>query len=71
MVLFVVTTLKGKPTGIEFIDYTSIKVYHNLRRLRHKIDKVKGLSNEDKNPNVLKALGFLQLIMISQSIIFA
>lgn len=30
------TTLKGQPTGIEFIDSTSIKVCHNLRIPRHK-----------------------------------
>jgi len=29
--------LKGKPTGIEFIDSTSIKVCHNLRIPRHKV----------------------------------
>jgi hypothetical protein len=28
--------LKGEPTGIEFIDSTSIKVCHNLRIPRHK-----------------------------------
>ena len=31
------THLKGKPTGIEFIDSTSIKVCHNLRIPRHKV----------------------------------
>ena len=30
------STLKGKPTGIEFIDSTSLKVYHNIRIPRHK-----------------------------------
>jgi hypothetical protein len=30
------TSLKGKPTGIEFIDSTSIKVCHNIRIRRHK-----------------------------------
>lgn len=30
------TTLRGQPTGIEFIDSTSIKVCHNLRIPRHK-----------------------------------
>ncbi len=30
------TTLKGKPTGIEFIDSTCIKVCHNIRIPRHK-----------------------------------
>jgi hypothetical protein len=30
------TSLKGKPTGIEFIDSTSIKVCHNIRIPRHK-----------------------------------
>ena len=30
------TTLRGKPTGIEFIDSTSISVCHNLRIPRHK-----------------------------------
>lgn len=30
------STLKGEPTGIEFIDSTSIKVCHNLRIPRHK-----------------------------------
>ena len=30
------STLKGQPTGIEFIDSTSIKVCHNLRIPRHK-----------------------------------
>jgi hypothetical protein len=30
------TSLKGKPTGIEFIDSTSIKVCHNIRMPRHK-----------------------------------
>lgn len=29
-------TLKGKPTGIQFIDSTSIKVCHNIRIPRHK-----------------------------------
>ena len=29
--------LKGKPTGIEFIDSTSIKVCHNLRIPIHKV----------------------------------
>ncbi|MDE1486574.1 IS982 family transposase [Xenorhabdus bovienii] len=33
------THLKGKPTGIEFIDSTSIKVCHNLRIPRHKVFK--------------------------------
>jgi hypothetical protein len=33
------TTLKGKPTGIEFIDSTSIKVCHNIRIPRHKTFK--------------------------------
>lgn len=31
------THLKGKPTGIEFIDSTSINVCHNLRIQRHKV----------------------------------
>jgi len=31
------THLKGKPTGIEFIDSTSLKVCHNLRIPRHKV----------------------------------
>lgn len=31
------TRLKGQPTGIEFIDSTSIKVCHNLRIPRHKV----------------------------------
>jgi hypothetical protein len=30
------TSLKGKPTGVDFIDSTSIKVYHNIRIPRHK-----------------------------------
>lgn len=30
------TSLKGKPTGIEFIDSTCIKVCHNIRIPRHK-----------------------------------
>jgi hypothetical protein len=30
------TLLKGKPTGLEFIDSTSIKVCHNIRIPRHK-----------------------------------
>ena len=30
------TSLKGKPTGVEFIDSTSIKVCHNIRIPRHK-----------------------------------
>lgn len=30
------TTVKGKPTGIEFIDSTSLSVCHNLRIPRHK-----------------------------------
>ena len=30
------TALKGKLTNIEFIDTTSIKIYHNIRILRHK-----------------------------------
>jgi hypothetical protein len=30
------TSLKGKPTGLEFIDPTSIKVCHNIRIPRHK-----------------------------------
>jgi hypothetical protein len=30
------TSLKGKPTGFEFIDPTSIKVCHNIRIPRHK-----------------------------------
>ena len=30
------STLKGKPTGCEFIDSTSLKVCHNLRIPRHK-----------------------------------
>ncbi len=29
------TTLRGKPTGIEFVDSTSISVCHNLRIPRH------------------------------------
>jgi hypothetical protein len=29
-------SLKGKPTGLEFIDSTSIKVCHNIRIPRHK-----------------------------------
>lgn len=31
------THLKGKPTGIEFIDSTTLKVCHNLRIPRHKV----------------------------------
>jgi len=31
------TSLKGQPTGLEFIDPTSIKVCHNLRIPRHKV----------------------------------
>lgn len=31
------TSLRGKPTGIEFIDSTSIKVCHNIRIPRHKV----------------------------------
>ncbi len=31
------THVKGEPTGIEFIDSTSIKVCHNLRIPRHKV----------------------------------
>ena len=30
------TSLKGKPTGVEFVDSTCIKVCHNLRIPRHK-----------------------------------
>lgn len=30
------TCIKGKPTGIEFVDSTSLKVCHNLRIPRHK-----------------------------------
>ncbi|MCP4323879.1 MAG: IS982 family transposase, partial [Alteromonadales bacterium] len=30
------TSLKGKPTGVEFVDSTGIKVCHNLRIPRHK-----------------------------------
>lgn len=30
------TLLKGKPTGIEFIDSTTLKVCHNIRIPRHK-----------------------------------
>jgi hypothetical protein len=30
------TSIKGKPTGLEFIDSTSIKVCHNIRIPRHK-----------------------------------
>ena len=30
------TSLKGKPSGLEFIDSTSIKVCHNMRIPRHK-----------------------------------
>ncbi|WP_434340610.1 IS982 family transposase [Motilimonas cestriensis] len=33
------THVKGTPTGIEFIDSTSIKVCHNLRIPRHKVFK--------------------------------
>lgn len=33
------THVKGEPTGIEFIDSTSIKVCHNLRIPRHKVFK--------------------------------
>lgn len=33
------THVKGQPTGIEFIDSTSIKVCHNLRIPRHKVFK--------------------------------
>ena len=32
-------TLKGKPTGIAFIDSTSLKVSHNIRIPRHKVFK--------------------------------
>ena len=31
------TQLKAEPTGIEFIDSTSIKICHNLRIPRHKV----------------------------------
>lgn len=31
------THIKGKPTGIEFVDSTSLKVCHNLRIPRHKV----------------------------------
>jgi hypothetical protein len=31
-----ITSLKGNPTGMEFIDPTSIKVCHNVRIPRHK-----------------------------------
>jgi len=31
------THLKGKPTGISFVDSTSLKVCHNLRIPRHKV----------------------------------
>jgi hypothetical protein len=30
------TSLKGKPTGFEFVDSTCIKVCHNIRIPRHK-----------------------------------
>jgi hypothetical protein len=30
------TTLKGEPTGLEFVDSTSLKVCHNIRIPRHK-----------------------------------
>jgi len=33
------THLKGKPTGISFVDSTSLKVCHNLRIPRHKVFK--------------------------------
>lgn len=33
------TTLKGKPTGLEFIDSTSLSVCHNIRIPRHKTFK--------------------------------
>ena len=31
------THIKGKPTGLEFVDSTSLKVCHNLRIERHKV----------------------------------
>ncbi len=31
------TQLKGKPTGIAFIDSTSLRVCHNIRIPRHKV----------------------------------
>ena len=31
------THIKGKPTGIEFVDSTTLKVCHNLRIPRHKV----------------------------------
>ena len=40
------TTLKGEPTGIEFIDSTSIKVCHNLRIPQHKT--FKGIAERGK-----------------------
>jgi hypothetical protein len=30
-------TVKGKPTGIAFVDSTSLKVCHNIRIPRHKV----------------------------------
>jgi hypothetical protein len=30
------TSLKGKPTGVEFIDSKTLKVCHNIRIPRHK-----------------------------------
>ncbi len=33
------THLKGKPTGIQFVDSTTLKVCHNLRIPRHKVFK--------------------------------
>jgi hypothetical protein len=30
-------TVKGKPTGIAFVDSTSLKVYHNIRIPRKRV----------------------------------
>jgi hypothetical protein len=56
------STLKGEPTGVEFIVPTSIKICHNLRIPRHK--------TLTALPNEAKELwdGFMDLYFISSLI---
>ncbi len=44
------THVKGEPTGIEFIDSTSIKAFHNLRIPRHKVFKGTVANTDDRKP---------------------
>ena len=50
-------SIKGKPTGIAFVDSTSLKVCHNIRIPRHKV--FDGVAKRGKGKMARDLIGLL------------